>query len=88
MTIFGVSSVRRPTTPTSTPAMVTTVEAWRFFHAGARPDLVSTRLAESKGKRASTMRARSAPWGSAPAPGSAEPTGPKSNSWLPTAAAA
>ena len=82
-------SVITPTMPTLTPATSTSVVGRTLVHRGGAPLAVSIRFAARKGKRASAARARSAPRGSSVgARGVAGlPTGPKSNSWLPIAAA-
>ncbi len=88
--VYGVESVLAPTIPTFTPATSTITDAGMFGHAIRAPVCLSRMLAETNGNRASAARALSAPRASSVAdPGvAAGPAGPKSNSWLPTAAAA
>jgi hypothetical protein len=88
MVTFGVSGVLRPMMPIFTPA--TSTMRSRRAQAGVSPEDFSCRLAERNGKEAMAAFFFSAPNGSSVGlRGMASgPTGPKSNSWLPTAAAA
>ena len=76
--------------PTLRPATSTSVVGRTLVHPGVAPLAVSIRFAARNGNRASAARACSAPRGSSAGVRgvAALPTGPKSNSWLPIAAAA
>ncbi len=78
-----------PMIPTLTPAAWTRTAGFTLAHSTARPLAASTRFAARNGNAASDARAFSAPLGSSAGERevAAGPTGPKSNSWLPIAAA-
>jgi hypothetical protein len=88
LVVRGVDSVVTPMIPMRTPARSTRTDGATFGHDTGRSP--SSRLAPSNGKRASAARALSAPRGSSlsSAGTGRSPAGPKSNSWLPMAAAA
>ncbi len=85
----AVPAFARPMMPTFTSPTSAMCVPPKLGQAGGAPVASSTRFAARNGKCASAARALSAPRGSSPgARGDvAGPTGPKSNSWLPTAAA-
>jgi hypothetical protein len=89
MVWFSASFVITPTMPTVTPAASVSIDGSTLGQVTGRPVVASIRLAARKGKCASAARALSAPRGSSDrdAGVAAGPTGPKSNSWLPTVVA-
>ena len=88
--VYGVDSVATPTMPILTPAASISVDAGMFGHLIRCPDSASRMFAVRIGNFASAARALSAPRGSSSTDcaTTAGPSGPKSNSWLPTVAAA
>ena len=89
MVVNGVASVVTPTTPTTIGPFSTMNEPSTLSHGGRLPVSASRTLAIRNGNAASAARARSAPRASSPGllTVTAGPGGPKSNSWLPIAAA-
>ncbi len=88
--VNGVDSVLAPMMPTIVPATSTSVDGGMFGHLIRLPDCLSVIFETRNGNFASAARAFSAPRGSSSteAAVTAGPSGPKSNSWLPTAVAA